>query len=84
MNVHDLRDIHIYDIKVHLLCSKDFSVISFNRDPNQKMLIEMLYVISNDRVSNFNLNGLLFFLGQQYRVNWITERRCKQLSFPIT
>ncbi|KAK8390621.1 hypothetical protein O3P69_010366 [Scylla paramamosain] len=51
-----------------------------NRDPNQKMTIEMLYVNPNDRVSNFTLNGLLFFLGQQYRVNWMTERRFEYME----
>ncbi|XP_069195444.1 LOW QUALITY PROTEIN: uncharacterized protein [Procambarus clarkii] len=49
-----------------------------NRDPNQRMDLEVKYETPSDRRSSFTMSGLLFFLGQQYRANWMT---LKQLEY---
>ncbi|KAK3881181.1 hypothetical protein Pcinc_014366 [Petrolisthes cinctipes] len=46
-----------------------------NRDPNQKLMIEATYATPSENETIFTLQGLLYFLGQHYRTNWMTHRR---------
>lgn len=45
-----------------------------NRDPNQKLDIEVRYETPSDRQVTILLDSVLSFLGQQYRANWRTNK----------
>ncbi|KAK7070064.1 hypothetical protein SK128_012861 [Halocaridina rubra] len=45
-----------------------------NRDPNQKLVFDVLYQTPSDREFMFTMDGHLFFLGQHYRLKWKTHK----------
>ncbi|XP_068244762.1 uncharacterized protein [Palaemon carinicauda] len=72
------RDIHV-SVIADILQSHQYGFQALlkwdaNRDPNQKLVFDVLYETPSDQEFTFTMDGQLFFLGQQYRSNWKTHK----------